>query len=117
MKERAKVCNRKDCADQYQYGVAPHECYWQKPGGFANPLGASTIEPLENWPDNFLAEIDPARPVSEQLKWGLCGVYYCPECRVYMEETETLWGRQRIIEALKREAAGVYGEEVLNDPA
>lgn len=54
-------CNDGDgnCAYPY-YGVAPHECYWRKPGGFNNPLGISTVNPSETWPENFSE--DPDQP-------------------------------------------------------
>lgn len=73
-----EIEQQSECEYYPVFGVAPHECYWRKPGGFNNPLGTSTIEPLDNWPDTFYAEIDTTRPVSAQLGWGLCGVYVCP---------------------------------------
>lgn len=84
------------------YGVAPHECYWRKTGGFEkNKLGTSTIEPLEKWPNNFLAEINPNDPVEDQISWGLCGIYYCPECKNGMKDTSDLWSKNRIIGEMK----------------
>ena len=100
-----KVCTSDKCInDDYfpQYGVAPHECYWRKKGGFdKNPLGTSTIINLGDWPNNFLAEIDPDQPVTSQIGWGLCGVHYCPDCKEGMLETSTLWGPEKIKNALK----------------
>lgn len=94
-------CSDAGCGYFPMYGVAPHECYWRKPGGFdANPLGTSTVLALDDWPDNFLAEIEPDRPVAEQLSWGLCGVHYCPNCKHGMAESNGLWGPQRIRAAL-----------------
>lgn len=106
-----KGCGRDTCLNFEcfpQYGVAPHECYWRKEGGFAkNPLGTSTIIDVEKWPNNFLAEIDPDQPISSQIRWGLCGVHYCPDCKEGMRETSTLWGPEKIIAVLKVEAANV----------
>ncbi|GGO89217.1 hypothetical protein GCM10011348_46450 [Marinobacterium nitratireducens] len=65
-------CNDGDgnCAYPY-YGVAPHECFWKKTGGFNNPLGTSTLLPREEWPENFSE--DPEAPG--------CGIYtHCTEC-------------------------------------
>jgi hypothetical protein len=73
-----EIEQQSECEYYPVFGVAPHECYWRKPGGFDNPLGTSTINPLESWPDGFYAEIDTSKPVSGQLNWGLCGVYVCP---------------------------------------
>lgn len=97
------------CDEGYpQYGVAPHECFWRKPGGFAeNTIGQSTIEPLEEWPDNFLAEIDPTQRIGPQISYGLCGVWYCPVCKKGMEETDTLWSKEKIESRL----AAARGEE------
>lgn len=95
------MCENESCQNYPQYGVAPHECYWRKPGGFKeNPLGTSTIKPLGSWPDNFLAEIESGEPIEKALSWGLCGVYYCPSCKNGMEESETLWGKNKILNAL-----------------
>lgn len=81
------MCSYEGCQDFPQYGTAPHECYWRKPGGFeANPLGTSTIDPVSEWPDNFLAEVDLSISPEQNLKWGLCGVYYCPSCKSGMPE-------------------------------
>lgn len=100
------MCSNPDCDSYPIYGVAPHECYWRKPGGFEeNPLGTSTIVPLEDWPDNFEAEIDPDKPVAEQLSWGLCGVHYCPECKNGMGSYDDSYGREALLELLAREAA------------
>lgn len=86
-----------ECDDFPYYGVAPHECYWRKPGGFeGNKLGTSTVNPLENWPDNFLAEINPNVDIKSQLSYGLCGIYYCPACKRGMVETETLLSKNTI---------------------
>lgn len=94
-------CSHPDCSYYPYYGVAPHECYWRKEGGFeANPLGTSTIEPLEKWPENFLAEIDLAADVELQLSWGLCGVFVCPTCGSGISEGGGLHGRDKIREAL-----------------
>lgn len=85
-------------ADLYPYyGVAPHECYWKKPGGFGkNPLGTSTIEPVPDWPDNFLLEVDPGG--EPQLGWGACGVFVDPESpgAVDAMASETLWSKARV---------------------
>ena len=95
------MCNHPEC-DSYPYhGVAPHECYWRKQGGFKeNPLGTSTIEPLENWPENFLAEIETDQDIEEALSWGLCGAYVCPDCKSGMKAEGELWDAARISVAL-----------------
>ena len=81
------MCQNDECEAYPIYGVAPHECYWRKEGGFEkNALGTSTIEPLSEWPENFFAEIDKSKPVKEQLSWGLCGVYFCPDCMTGKEQ-------------------------------
>ena len=101
-------CEADDCDCYPNYGVAPHECYWRKPGGFEeNPLGTSTIIDPDKWPDNFLAEIDQSEPIEQQISWGLCGVYYCPRCKHGMEETATLWGPQKILAAQGAGAGGM----------
>lgn len=96
------MCKNEDCHFYPQYGVAPHVCYWRKEGGFeANPLGTSTILPAETWPNNFLAEIDPSESVEKQLSWGLCGVYFCPDCLKGYGVTRTLWDRAAILSAME----------------
>ena len=97
-----------DCAncDEFfpQYGAAPHECYWMRPGGFKeNKIGTSVIEPLENWPDNFLAEIAPDQNIKHQLSYGLCGIYYCPSCKKGMKETRVLMSKETIKKHLENE--------------
>lgn len=94
------MCESKECEVYPYYGVAPHECYWRKDGGFKNPLGTSTIEPLDGWPDNFLAEIDKSKPIEQQLSWGLCGVYFCPECLIGKDKFHSVWSKQKILEAI-----------------
>jgi len=37
------------------YGVAPHECYYKKPGG---QVGDSTLLPKSEWPKNFVEDVD-----------------------------------------------------------
>lgn len=87
------------------YGVAPHECYWRKPGGFNNPLGTSTIEPFDKWPENFVAEIDPSKKVSDQIAWGLCGIYYCP-CKGKAKGNGTdLLDIDQLKEAIRKESS------------
>ena len=95
------MCNHSDCNVYPYYGVAPHECCWRKLGGFKeNPLGTSTIDPLDNWPDNFFAEIDSNIDIVQQLSWGLCGVYVCPKCKSGFKAKGLLWDAKRIREAL-----------------
>lgn len=95
--ENNKKCDCDICDAFPYYGVAHHECYWIKPGGFeGNQLGTSTIYPLEKWPDNFLAEIDRKKDIRSQLRYGLCGVYYCPSCKSGMVESETLLSKRTI---------------------
>ena len=100
-----KACTSDKCINEDyfpQYGVAPHECYWRKEGGFEkNPLGTSTIINLDQWPDNFLAEIDPEESIASQITLGLCGVHYCPDCKKGMRETSILWGPEKSMDALK----------------
>lgn len=92
------MCKNADCELYPIFGVAPHECYWRKDGGFEeNPLGTSTIEPLQNWPNNFLAEIEPDIDVKQQLSWGLCGVYFCPECMKGVGAFTGLLGKDEIL--------------------
>lgn len=83
MSARQTPCSQ-ECREAYpSYGVAPHECFFRKPGGFqVSPLGSSTTEPVSTWPDNFFAEIDKSQSVIPQLAEdaSLCGVYLCPEC-------------------------------------
>lgn len=94
-------CTAKDCKDYPYYGVAPHECYWRKPGGFEeNPLGTSTILDLEHWPENFAAELDDPSDMEKQLSWGLCGVYYCPSCGSGVN-MDGLYNKARISELLQ----------------
>lgn len=100
-------CNNPECSAYPMYGVAPHECYWRKPGGFeANPLGASTIIDMQHWPANFLAEIDPDEDVGPQISWGLCGVFVCPSCGSGYQASETLWPAQRVADALANQESG-----------
>lgn len=100
----SKICTNPDCNIYPMYGCAPHECYWRKPGGFEeNKIGTSTIEPFSKWPDNFLAEINPHISVNPQISYGLCGVYYCPECKRGMNEDSELWGKERIMNAISQE--------------
>jgi hypothetical protein len=74
-----KTCSNPECKEVYPYyGVAPHECFYKIPGG---QLGDSTINPVDTWPNNFLAEWDDSLTVSQNLKYGLCGVWVCPECK------------------------------------
>lgn len=100
-----------DCKEFYpQYGPAPHECYWRKPGGFEkNPLGTSTIEPPAEWPDNFLAEIDKSESVEKQISWGLCGVWFCPKCKEGMQaaidRSNELVTKDELLTLLSAEAA------------
>jgi hypothetical protein len=107
-----KKCTDSKCENEEwypQYGVAPHECYWKKPGGFEeNMPGDSTIEPLEKWPDSFLAEIDGSKPIKPQLQYGLCGVYFCPKCKAGLESSlksdlAQLMSKEQILEAIKDE--------------
>lgn len=81
-----------ECAYPY-YGVAPHECYYKKRGGFDNPLGTSTLEPKSKWPDNFV----------EDSQAPGCGVYtHCQECG--RPNNRELWERdQEIKQRLKNE--------------
>lgn len=99
------TCKHEECEMYPYYGAAPHECYWRKPGGFeANPLGTSSIIDVDRWPANFLAEIDGSEPVSKQISWGLCGVYFCPHCAdMAKHESASLWSAQRIQEAIANE--------------
>jgi len=93
-----------NCAYPY-YGVAPHECYYKKPGGFNNPLGTSTIEPVEDWLENFVEDSEAEG----------CGVYtHCLECG--RPNNYELWKRdQEILE--KRKSVMVCDEisEFSND--
>lgn len=39
------------------YGVAPHTCFFRKPGGIEkNPLGTSDVLPKSQWPENFIED-------------------------------------------------------------
>jgi len=96
-------CKNEECDIYPYYGVAPHECFFRKEGGFKNSLGTSTIKPHSKWPDNFLAEVNPNKPINEQLKNGLCGIYFCPSCKSGVKPNESLWGPARIKLQLKRE--------------
>ena len=99
--EAKGVCSNPDCSVYPMYGVAPHECYWRKPGGFeANPLGTSTIIDVEKWPANFLAEIDPDKDIAEQLSWGLCGIWTCPDCGSGVTPSADLWTAQQVADGL-----------------
>ena len=53
-------CNDGDGNSVYPYyGVAPHECYFRKQGGFKqNQLGTSTLKPKLEWPENFEEDKD-----------------------------------------------------------
>lgn len=89
-------CNNPHCDAFPIYGCAPHECYWKKEGGFSNPLGTSTIDPLPDWPDNFLAEIDGDKPIQDQLSYGLCGIYVCPSCKDYDADPEVILTKDQV---------------------
>ncbi len=76
-------CNDGDGVSVYPYyGVAPHECYFRKKGGFDdNKVGESTLTPKEEWPDNFQEDPDVA---------GL-GVYtHCLDCGAGMNCKNTI---------------------------
>lgn len=100
------MCKTCDNGEYPHYGPAPHECYWRKPGGFdKNPLGTSTIEPFEKWPDNFLLEVEDPEDFNEVV-WGYCGVYNCPECGYGLSPSEVLWTKEKVIEELSKLEAG-----------
>tara|TARA_B100000965_G_scaffold331170_3_gene295214 strand:+ start:1704 stop:2006 length:303 start_codon:yes stop_codon:yes gene_type:complete len=72
-------CPDPDHDDYPHYGVAPHECYYKK-GPQALP-GQSTLKPREEWPDNFVLEVDPGEDGEAVAYPDACGVFFCPTCR------------------------------------
>lgn len=97
-------CND-ECDNYPYYGVAPHECFWRKPGGFeGNKLGTSTIDPVNTWPKNFYAEIVEEQTVTQQMLGSLTGVYYCPCCMSGAGDSPDLYDNERITAALEVEA-------------
>lgn len=97
------MCENVECEMYPMYGCAPHECYWRKDGGFEkNALGTSTVLPVSQWPDNFYLEVEQGKAIEEQLKWGACGVFFCPTCKQGSQSADddpNLWHPKNIKEA------------------
>lgn len=102
-----KNCEHSECSGYPIFGVAPHICFWRKETAI-NRLGGSTIKPPEEWPENFLLEIEPGIPLKQQLTQALCGVYFCPKCKAGISSASNrLIGKVELSLLMKRE--GIWG--------
>jgi hypothetical protein len=96
-------CGHGECSDYPLFGVAPHICFWRKETAITR-LGGSTIKPPEEWPENFLLEIEPEKPLKQQLTQALCGVYFCPKCKGGISSArDTLIGKVELSLRMKRD--------------
>ena len=70
-----------------QYGVAPHECFYKR--GPEYTIGQSLLKPRDEWPDNFILEVEPDEDPATITYPNACGVFYCPTCKAGMPTEST----------------------------
>jgi hypothetical protein len=76
------TCANPECGEYPYYGVAPHECFYKK--GPEYTVGQSTLLPRNEWPDNFVLDLEPGEDPATVRYPSACGTYYCPTCRAGM---------------------------------
>lgn len=76
------ACAHQRHADYPMYGPAPHDCFYKRGPGFS--IGESVLKPSEEWPGNFVLELEPGERLEDVHYPEAMGVYYCPACRAGM---------------------------------
>lgn len=74
----ARECTNPEHDLYPHYGVAPHECFYKKGREFMP--GQSTLLPRDQWPENFVLEVEEGEDPATITYPSACGVFYCPSC-------------------------------------
>ena len=72
------ICSNPDHDLYPHYGVAPHECFYKRGPEFK--IGQSLLRPRDEWPSNFVLDVEPGEDPATITYPGACGTYFCPTC-------------------------------------